>query len=203
MKNKSEESNYIELVIPRRQLLSALLESAMQKKDWEKIASLIEMNLDFMEEGLMRVYPILPVEYKFSIPLNCYIHHGYGVSAVCKYVRQARELLPVEQRMPADLAALPAITVYRAGAEPLSEAASCYSWTTEQLVARWYYERALISRQPRRHIYRGVIAPDDVIWYTNDRQEREVIQYRGVKQIEELDPDSIPNKSPWGQAAKD
>ena len=198
MKNKF----YLEMTIPRRELLSVLLEKAVREKNWEKIASLIELNPYFMEEGLTRVYPILPVEYKFSVPLNCYCHHGYHISAVCKYVQQARELMPIERRMPVELAALPAITVYRAGAEPRSEAASCNSWTTEPLVARWYYERARISRQRTRHIYRGVIEPEDVIWYTNDRQEREVVQYRGVKQIEELDPDSIPNQSPWGQAAE-
>ena len=202
MKNNAEKGYYLELVIPRHQLLSTLLENAVQKRDWEKIASLIELNPTFMEEGLTRVYPILPVDYKFSIPLNCYIHHGYGVSAVCKCVRQARELMPIERRMPAELAALPSITVYRAGAEPLSEAASCNSWTTEPLVARWYYEQARISRQRTRHIYRGVIEPEDVIWYTNDRQEREIVQYRGVKQIEEIDPASIPNESPWGQATE-
>ena len=60
MKNKF----YFEMTIPRRELLSVLLEKAVREKNWEKIASLIELNPYFMEEGLTRVYPILPVEYK-------------------------------------------------------------------------------------------------------------------------------------------
>ena len=46
--------------------------SAIENEDWEKVSSLIELNPNLMEQGLEHVYPLLPPEYKFSIPVNCY-----------------------------------------------------------------------------------------------------------------------------------
>ena len=169
-----------------------LLNNAIQNENWEKVASLIELYPDFMADGLARVYPLLPVEYKFSIPINCYMHHGYLMPAICKYVRQARKLLPVERRVPAELLTLPEVMIYRAGAEPIGQAANRISWTTSLNVAKWFYERARLIREHRR-LYKGVIAPDRIIWYKDGRKEKEVIQYRGVKDIVELNP-APPNK---------
>lgn len=136
-------------------------------------------------------YPLLPPEYKYKIPTRCYTNHGDGIPMVRKYVRQARKFVPVERRVPADLRALPEITVYRAGEEPITQAANSISWTTSIDVAKWFYHRALTTSAPNRKLYQGTIQPDRIIRYTDGRNEKEVMQYRAVKNIREIDPDAV------------
>ena len=77
---------------------------------------------------------------------------------------------------------LPKITVYRAGLESIDETPDYLSWTTSLEVARFFQ---------RRHrggsIYRASIRPCDVIAYNDGRDEYEVLQYRGVFDVEEME----------------
>ena len=106
---------------------------------------------------------------------------------VRKYVRQARKYAQIEERIPAEMIGLPEIEIYRAGAEPLDKAAYRISWTTSLDVAKCFHDRAVARLQPQRHIYKGVIKPEKIICYTDDRQEKEVMQYNSVKNIVELE----------------
>ena len=171
-------------------LMPKLLKAAAEN-DWDNVESLICLNEVIMEDGLKRVYPLLPPEYKYKIPTRCYTNHGDGIPMVRKYVRQARKFVPVERRVPADLRALPEITVYRAGEEPITQAANSISWTTSIDVAKWFYHRALTTPAPNRKLYQGTIQPDRIIRYTDGRNEKEVMQYRAVKNIQEIDPDEV------------
>ncbi len=171
----------------RYDLLMKKLIDAMRNSDWEAISSLIILNAHIMPVGLEAVYRILPNEYKFSIPTECQTHHGDSIPTVRKYVRQARKYAPIEKRIPAEMIALPEVEVYRAGEEPIDKAAYRISWTTSLDVAKWFYDRAKTFRCPQRHIYRGVIKPEKIIWYTDGRHEKEVMQYNNVRDIVELE----------------
>ena len=160
---------------------------AVEHEDWETVASLIRLNPDIMAEGLELVYHRLPDEYKYSIPTHCYTHNGDRMPIVRKYVRQARKYAPIEKRIPAEMIGLPEIEIYRAGDEPLNKAAYRISWTTSLDVAQWFYDRASFFQRPQRHIYRGIIKPEQIICYTDGRQEKEVMQYNSVKNIVELE----------------
>lgn len=160
---------------------------AIECENWEKVSDLIELNPDIMAEGLKLVYRRLPDKYKYSIPIQCYTHNGDRMPIVRKYVRQARKYAPIEERIPAEMIGLPEIEVYRAGEETLDKATYRISWTTSLDVAKWFYDRAVARSQPRRHIYKGVIKPEKIIWYTDDRQEKEVMQYNSVRNIVELE----------------
>ena len=170
----------------RFNLLADKYFEAVDYEDWEAVASLIELNPDIMAEGLELVYRRLPDEYKYSIPTNCYTHNGDRMPIVRKYVRQARKYAPIEKRIPAEMMVLPEIEVYRAGAESLDKATYRISWTTSLDVAKWFYDRAVARRQPQRHIYKGIIRPEQIICYTDGRQEKEVMQYNNVKNIVEI-----------------
>lgn len=159
---------------------------AVEYEDWEKVASLIKLNPDIMAEGLELVYRRLPDQYKYSIPTSCYTHNGDRMPIVRKYVRQAKKYAQIEERIPAEMIGLPEIEIYRAGAEPLDKAAYRISWTTSLDVARWFYDRAATFRWPQRHIYKGIIKPEKIIWYTDGRKEKEVMQYNNVRNIVEL-----------------
>ena len=167
MFDKVEKMNY----------LARKLQKAVQNEDWEGVASLIELNPDIMEESLKLVYPILPPLYRFYIPTNCYTHNGDRMPAVRKYVR----LVPYE------MAILPEVQVYRAGTEFIDKAKYSISWTTSLDVAKWFYDRSEDLHWPKRHLYRGVIDPEKVICFTDDRHEQEVMQYNAVRNIVEIE----------------
>ena len=171
----------------RFNLLADKYFEAVEYEDWERVSSLIELNPDIMAEGLQLVYDRLPDKYKYSIPTQCYTHNGDRMPTIRKYVRQARKYAPIEKRIPAEMIGLPEIEVYRAGEEPLNRAAYRISWTTSLDVAKWFYDRAVARRQPQRHIYKGVIKPEKIIWYTDGRQEKEVMQYNSVRSIVEIE----------------
>lgn len=171
----------------RLNMLSEMFFEAIEHEDWEKVSDLIELNPHIMAEGLKLVYRSLPDKYKYSIPVHCYTHNGDRMPVVRKYVRQARKYAPVEARIPAGMIGLPEIEVYRAGEESLDKAAYRISWTTNLDVAKWFYDRAVARSQPQRHIYKGVIKPEQIIRYTDDRQEKEVMQYNSVRNIVELE----------------
>ena len=134
----------------RFNLLAEEYFEAVEYEDWEKVASLIKLNLDIMAEGLELVYRRLPDQYKYSIPTSCYTHNGDRMPIVRKYVRQARKYAPIEERIPAEMIGLPEIEIYRAGAEPLDKAAYRISWTTSLDVAKWFHDRAVARLQPQR-----------------------------------------------------
>ena len=161
--------------------------------------SLLTLSPDIMAEGLEYAYPYLPDEYKFSIPTDCYTQNGDHMPIVRKYVRQARKYAPIEKRIPEEMISMKEITIYRAGTEPMDKAryriswttsiekAQWFiSWTTSIEKAQWFYDRALHFGSPVCHLYRGVIRPEQIIWYTDDRNEKEVMQYGSVRNIEEI-----------------
>lgn len=160
---------------------------AVEYEDWERVSSLIVLNPNIMAEGLELVYRRLPDEYRYSIPTQCYTHNGDRMPIIRKYVRQARKYAPIEERIPAEMIALPELQVYRVGEESLDMAMYRISWTTSLDVAKWFYDRAVVRQQPQRHIYKGIIKPEKIICYTNDRQEQEVMQYNSVKDIVEIE----------------
>ena len=89
-------------VLTYRRLMPQLDEAA-KAGDWENVDALITLNPEIMEDGLKRVYPFLPDEYKFSIPTDCQRHHGDHMPGIRKYVRQARKYAPIEKRIPAEM----------------------------------------------------------------------------------------------------
>ena len=171
----------------RFKLLASKYFEAVEHEDWEQVSALIKLNPNIMAESLKLVYHRLPDEYKYSIPVQCYTHNGDHMPIVRKFVSQARKYAPIEKRIPAEMIGLPEIQVYRAGEESSVKAAYRISWTTSLDVAKWFYDRAAARLQPQRHIYRGVIKPEKIIWYTDSRHEKEVMQYNNVKNIVEIE----------------
>ncbi len=170
----------------RHEHFMGLLQDAYAKRDWEDACRLVMLNPEIMNEGLSLIYDALPDEQKFMLPVECYTHHGDSMPAVRKYVRQARKYMPVEKRVPAELLALPEITVYRAGEEELHKAKYRISWTLDLERAKWFYDRNIEFIGRDSHLYQATIRPEQIIWYTDDRNEQEVMQYGSVTNVIEL-----------------
>lgn len=172
--------------IEKQNRLMPMLQDAVAREDWEKVKSLITLVPELMAAGLKYAYPYLPDEYKFSIPTECYTHNGDRMPVVRRYVRQAKKFAPIEKRIPAEMINRKEIVVYRGGCEPITKARYHISWTDKLDKAQWFYERALYNGAAECHLYRGIIKPKNIIWYTNGREESEIMQYGSVANIEEI-----------------
>ena len=168
------------IVMPR-------LIEADERHDWEKVCDLIMLTPEIMSAGLKYVYDHLPDDLKFTLPVECYAQNGDRMPVVRKYVRQARKYAPIEKRIPPELQKKSVVEIYRAGDEPIELAKYRISWTTDLKVAQWFYDRALLCEQSPRHLYKGSIKPNQIIWYIDDREEREIMQYGSVHDISEID----------------
>lgn len=55
--------------------------------------------------------------------------------------------------------------------------------TSEEALAKYRPVKYAVAT----HIYKGIIKPEKIIWYTDGRQEKEVMQYNSVRNIVELE----------------
>ena len=101
-------------------------------------------------------------------------------------VKNGKDFRPVDwnKEMPECVRNETTFTVYRAGSESIDEAAESMLWTLWRAVAEWFAECHEYYGQGTQHLYKATISADDVIAFTNGRQEFEIIQYQGVKDRE-------------------
>ena len=128
----------------------------------------------------------IPDNQKYAAVLNVYTMVAEDDNRrVVKYLKSVKPFMP--DSMKATVGALAdsngIITVYRGGRES-KDAARCISWTTSNDIAEFFAKRYLaLNGGGQAVIYTGTIKPQDVIAYTDDRQEKEIVQYCGVKSI--------------------
>lgn len=127
-------------------------------------------------------YQEIPDSMKYDFAIQAYIHHGDSIPAVRKAVRQCRKYGRPE--LPKDLQGKEQITIYRAGEEPLEKSKYRISWTTDRKIADFFLNEYL--NKHARYLYRGQIRAADIIAYVDDREEKEVLQYRKVFDIEDI-----------------
>lgn len=162
---------------------------AIQKKDWKEFEKVTYYDA---ENAVMLLYlheQNLPKEVKCRIALHHYVHHGDLSSIIRKYVRMALPYRPENWReaLPETVRNLDSFVVYRAGSEPIEKAKYSISWTLLLDTAEWFAARHKHYRpQEKQHLYRATISADKVIAYLDDCGEFEIVQYRNVKNVEEL-----------------
>lgn len=131
---------------------------------------------------------IMPAEVKRKIALEHYTHHGDQYPIIRKHVRNSLKARPENwrEKLPEAVRHLDSFTVYRAGLESLDKAKYSLSWTLSRDVAEWFANRQKFLYGQLGHIYRATISAEKVIAFDNGRNEFEIIQYRNVKNIEEI-----------------
>lgn len=176
-----------ELYEYRKMKLLSNLFKYKKEKDWQRFCDLVLCN-PIMIPYAMIVYDEMPTEYRRDFIVGCYIHHGNSCPTVRKAVRQ----LPKNgiNELPEDLRCAEYITVYRAGEEPLSKAQYRLSWTTSKEKALFFINDYIGSHA--NYLYEAKIRPCDVIAYTDDREEKEVLQYRKVYDVRMIEEKLMP-----------
>ncbi len=151
--------------------------------NWSEFSETVHARYEVMEVAFQYFYPLMPEQYRRDFVVGCYIHHGDSIP-LC---REALRNLPPNgiNELPDDYKSLSELTVYRAGEEPIEEAGERMSWTLDKKMAVFFFKE--YRNRHATYLYRAKIKPADVIAYTDQREEKEVIQYKGVYDIEVLD----------------
>lgn len=157
----------------------------MQTENWQAFIDRTLASYEVMPEAF-NFFDEVPDELKYKFAVDAYIHHGDSIPGVRKAVRRALKWgKPV---LPEELAGAQEITVYRAGEEPIGKAKYRISWTTDKSIALFFLND--YRGRHANYLYRGKIRPNHIIAYTDERGEREVMQYGHVYAIEDITPTS-------------
>lgn len=117
---------------------------------------------------------------QFDFLLRCYSDGGDKFDFIWKRIielpKRGREMLPEEYR-DKDV-----ITVWRAAGESPQFADHAISWTLSEEKAIWFLDE--YGNRHARYLLKAEISPNDVIAYDDGRNEAEVLQYMGVRNIE-------------------
>ena len=172
----------------RMPILLKMASEAMNSHDQTGINKVAHYNAEMGNFMITFYEDRLSLEQKCEIAMYHYSGHGDNYPAIRKYVRKARIIRPENWRaeLPTSVRDLDTFIVYRGGSEEIGKAAYSMSWTLSQEVAEWFMKRHELTHPGEQHLYRGSISADKIIAYIRDRNEFEIVQYRGVKNIEEI-----------------
>jgi len=135
-------------------------------------------------------YNEIPDNKKHETVINLYSLMERNGRRMAKYVKDVKKFRPDDylRELTPTIKGNDIITIFRCDCGDISKAQNRLSWTLDIDVAKhfynWHMERKFLGFIP--HIYSGKIKAKDIIAYTNDREEQEIIQYRGVKEITEI-----------------
>lgn len=163
--------------------LDLVLSEGFQTGDWSGI-----MLLDNTGDALFALnvaHDSIPPEQLYEITLDVYTNSRIPFTGCKKRIIELRKVRPADylKELPEELEQVDPLTVYRATPSSIDQKIGTeLSWTTNKDVAVWFYQRLLGDK----HLYKATIFKDKIIAYTNCRNEFEVLQHRGVKNIEEV-----------------
>lgn len=175
------EFRHRQYIRTKNNVLPLLLE-AYKNKSWEEFITISLTRYEVMPEAF-QLYGEVPDDMKYNFAISAYQHHGDSIPAVRKAVRSAKKY--GAPSFPECLEGVEVFTVYRAGEEPIDKAKYRISWTLDKETALFFLNE--YGNRHASHLYRAKIRREDVIAYTNDRKEGEIMQYRKVYDIEEIE----------------
>lgn len=167
--------------LAQQQFFTPQLLEHMAKGEWEEFVHLALKVYEIMPIAF-RYYDKVPDNLKYDFCIQAYLHHGDSIPAVRKAVREA--LKYGKPKLPKNMQNADFIEVYRAGEETIDKAPYRISWTTKKEVALFFLNEW--RERHANHLYKAKIKPQDIIAYTNDREEFEIMQYRKVYDITEI-----------------
>lgn len=164
-----------------KQKCLTLLLDAKEAENWEEFITIALTRYEVMPEAFT-FYEQIPDNLKYNFAISAYMHHGDSLPAVRKAVRSALKYgAPV---LPPEIAAQETITIYRAGEEDITKCKYRISWSTDINTALFFLNT--YGGRHANYLYKGQIKTADIIAYTNERKENEIMQYNKVFNIELL-----------------
>lgn len=171
-----------------RAKIFGLIENAMKENDWDTVRKYGYYSADIAADMLHTYGHLFSHEYKCKIALYHFDDKGDSYPIIRRFVKESRKYRPENWReeLPESVRNLNTFTVYRAGVEPIEKAQYSMSWTLSRDVAEWFAKRQEHYGRGKSHLYKGIIPAAKVIAYLNGRHEFEIVQFRNVRQIEEV-----------------
>lgn len=164
---------------------------AAHDQDWDAFERFSFYDAKMMEDLLYVCENFMPLEAKCRFALEHYDNHGDHSAIIRKYVRRARIIRPENWRnaLPESVRDLDTFTVYRGSISSIERTPFSLSWSLSYDIAEWFAHRnELFYPHASIHVYQGTIKADKVIAYLNEREEFEIVQYRNVKDVQEITP---------------
>ena len=173
--------------------LDAQFQKAVQAahdQDWDTFERSSFYDARMMEDLLYVCEDFMPLDAKCRFALEHYDNHGDHSPIIRKYVRRARIIRPENWRdaLPESVRDLDTFTIYRGSNSDISRAPLSLSWSLSYDVAEWFARRNNFLYQLPVHVYQATIKADKIIAYLNYRNEFEVLQYRNIKDVQEITP---------------
>ena len=142
-------------------------------------------SLDF----LRYFYDALSAVDRYRVTVDTYSGNGYNFPKDLIIGLKKCKPLDYLENLPTEYTKVESITVYRASQTPPDgKLENEISWTTCRGVAEWFLER-YDRNNTVAYLYSGDICKQDIIAFTNDREECEIIQHgdvRNIRLLEEL-----------------
>lgn len=157
---------------------------ACTEEDWEQLTFILTESNSAPYLGWLfpAFFPSVPDSEKYNLALQVYSNHGDGYDCVREAVKEIRKYGSPE--LPSELDDL--IHIYRAGYEDISEAPYSLSWTTDKAMAEKFVVMQSMKNDKPSALYEGWIRKEQILAYTNDRNESEIIQYGSVMDVREI-----------------
>jgi len=159
------------------------LRECVQHNDWETFIK-ISISRPEVLAVAFTVFDSVPDKLKYQFAIEAYSNNGDSIPGVRKAVRSLQNY--PKPKLPEFISSQNTITVFRAGEEPIHKSPYRLSWTTDKRVAEFFLNEYV--KKHARHLFKANIHTADIIAYTNDREEQEVLQYRKVFNVEEITP---------------
>lgn len=159
-------------------------EKIREKEDWGALSAVISLDEENLPVTFAAYYDAVPDEHRYDFLIDLYMHGGDRVPAIRREIRKLNRYGAA--KLPEEFDGQDEITVYRAGDEPVSKAPYRLSWTTDRSFAEWFMGYSGTRKGCAMHLYKAVIKRGKVLAYTDMREEKEVLQYRGVRNVEEI-----------------
>lgn len=174
--------------MPKREDIIRSFMSSIEAGQFENIALVGNGSRPKSTDYLQYYYHCLAPEDRYRVTIDCYVGDGYNFPR--ELIIGLKNIKPKDRLKDMGLLDVDApITVYRASCTPPSEdIKNEVSWTVDKDVALFFYCKPRVVSKRKTHLYQALISPCDIIAYTNERGEAEVIQHNDVKSIQEIDP---------------
>ena len=183
MSEKEQKEACEKMLLQQQEDYLAEIEQHAQAGEWDKVCSIIRLRPFIMELAFDLYYDRLPDNMKYEFVTDLYTHHGDHCPNIRKALTEVRKYGSPE--LPDWMKDRDVITIYRGGSSkrPITDG---ISWSTSKDVAEFFANRRAVRHGIKCHVYEAKIRPTDIIAYTNDREEEEVMQYRSVFDVREV-----------------
>ncbi len=172
------------------------LNEARKTENWEEFVNLGTYYKEVMDDAF-QYFDMVPDNLKYKFAISSYTSHGDSLPSVRRAVRKAKSYGKPD--LPDEIKDLEVVDIYRAGEEKIDKSKHRISWTLSLERAVWFYKK--YNHRHANYIYKGKIRTADIIAYTNQRQEQEVMQYGSVFDVEDITESAknidVPDTEPF------